>query len=277
MFCEKCGAQLPDTACFCNKCGNTIRTTAGKVSDSTMSQRKAPSFAGKDKGWLKGLAGVVLLVVLIVIVVNVVSGIRKKTSIYGTWMDANKTVAFTFSEDGNLRISGANNILGADAFGFTEEKGTIHLQAKGFAGIGVDLQYEIRDDVLHISVMGQGMTLYRSEASETENIKEKVENWAEDVIDTVQGYSLYGTWTDRDGIISFTFSEDGKLRISGMEDTLSVNLFTFSELDNGILQLKADTDNSILGMVSLNMNYKIEGDSMTVSILSQELELTKKK
>ncbi len=285
MFCEKCGAKLPDTASFCNKCGNTLRknvntvqTPVRKVSNITINQKKSPSLALKNcKGLFKILAGIVLLIVLIIIAVAVFSGIQKKTSVYGTWTDVNKTITFTFNEDGNLRISGANNILGADAFQFTEEDGILHLQAQGLAGIGVDLEYEIVDDTLNISIMGQNMTLYRALGdTDAENVEEAVENWVEDALDTVQVYSLYGTWTDSYGAISFTFSEDGKLRVSGLEDTLSVDAFAFSEVDDDTLQLKAESDNPIIGVVGLNMDYEIEGDTMTVSIAGKQINLVKK-
>ena len=289
MFCEKCGAQLPDTAQFCNKCGNTLRKSTNMVQapirkKPNVSQNfKMPSLSSgkKNKGLFKILAGIVLLIVLVIFAVVVFSGIQKKTSIYGTWADANKTITFTFNEDGNLRISGSNNVLGADAFQFTEEDGVLHLQAQGLIGIALDLEYEISDDTLNISVMGQNIMLYRVEDSEVlnveeaENIGDAVGNFVEDALDIVQVYSLYGTWTDSYGAISFTFSEDGKLRVSGL-DTLSVDAFTFTEVDDDTLQLKADTDNPIAGMVGLNMDYEIEGDSMTVSIAGQQISLIKK-
>ena len=282
MFCEKCGAQLPDTASFCNKCGNTLRknvntvqTPVRKVSNITINQKKSPPLALKNrKGLFTILAGIVLLIVLIIIAVAVFSGIQKKTSIYGTWTDANNTITFTFNEDGNLRISGANNILGADAFQFTEEDGVLHLRAQGLAGIGVDLEYEIVDDTLNISIMGQNMILYRVEDNGAENIEEAVENWVEDALDTVQLYSLYGTWTDSYGAISFIFTEDGTLRVSGL-DTLSVDAFTFTEVDDDTLQLKANTDNPVAGMLGLNMDYEISGDTMTVTIAGKSYTLIK--
>ncbi len=289
MFCEKCGAQLPDTAGFCSKCGNTLRKGVNaaqkpvkKMPNINMVQKKVPSNAKKNKGFIKILAGIVLLVVLIFIAIAVISGIKKRTSIYGTWSDANQTITFTFNEDGNLRVSGANNILGADAFTFTEEDGVLHLQAQGLLGVGFDLGYEIEDDALSISVLGQNITLYRVEDSEgmnfeeVEDVEQAVENFVEDALDTVQIYSLYGTWTDSYGAISFTFSEDGKLRVSGMSDILSVDAFTFTEVDDDTLQLKADTDNPIAGMIGLNMDYEIEGDSMTVSIAGKQINLVKK-
>ena len=285
MFCEKCGAQLPDTASFCNKCGNTLRknvntvqTPVRKVSNMTINQKNSPSLEVKKRKGLFGiLAGIVLLIVLIIIAVAVFSGIQKKTNIYGTWTDANKTITFTFNEDGNLRISGANNILGADAFQFTEEDGILHLQAQGLAGIGVDLEYEIVDDTLNISIMGQNIVLYRVEDSEVmnfEEVEDAVESFVEDALDTVQVYSLYGMWTDSYGAISFTFSEDGTLRVSGL-DALSVDAFTFTEVDDDTLQLKANTDNQLAGMLGLNMDYEISGDTMTVTIAGQSYTLIK--
>ena len=282
MFCEKCGAQLPDTASFCNKCGNTLRknvdtvqTPVRKISNITINQKNSPSLEVKNRKGLFGiLAGIVLLIVLIIIAVAVFSGIKKETSIYGTWTDANKTITFTFNEDGNLRITGANNILGADAFQFTEEDGVLHLQAQGLAGIGVDLEYEIVDNALNISITGQSMTLYRLEDADAENGEEALENWVEDALDTVQVYSLYGTWTDSYGAISFIFTEDGTLRVSGL-DTLSVDAFTFTEVDDDTLQLKANTDNPVAGMLGLNMDYEISGDTMTVTIAGQSYTLIK--
>ena len=285
VFCIQCGASVSASATYCNKCGSMLRKGTSpiqipvmKVSNINLNQKKSSRVLEKNNKGLFGiLAGIVLLIVLIVIAVAVFSGIKKETSIYGTWTDANKTITFTFNEDGNLRISGANNILGADAFQFTEEDGVLHLQAQGLAGIGVDLEYEIVDDTLLISIIGQSMTLYRSEDSAAaEDIGDTVENWVEDKLDAVQVYSLYGTWTDSNGAISFTFSEDGKVRISGMSDILSVDAFTFTEVDDDTLQLKADTDNPIAGMVGLNMDYEIEGDTMTVSIAGKEVKLVKK-
>lgn len=283
IFCEKCGAQLPDTASFCNKCGNTLRKGINTVQKQV---RKNPTMTGNQKNFSsvsnkgrnaipKILIGIVLLVVLIVVMAAIFTGI-KKNSIYGTWTDANKTITFTFNKDGNLRVSGANNILGADAFQFTEEDGVLRLQAQGLAGIGVDLEYEIVDNVLNISIMGQSMTLYRAEDSEAENVEDALGDWVENALDTVQIYTLYGTWTDSYGAISFTFSEDGKLSVSGLEDTLAVDAFIFSEVDDDTLQLKADSKNPIVGAVGLNMDYEIEGDSMTVTIAGKELKLIKK-
>lgn len=291
MFCGKCGAQLSDTAAFCNKCGNPLKQSINtarpvmRTPNAIINKNKVLSVLKKSTGgMLKILVGILLIVVLIITAITVFSGIKKKTSIYGTWTDANKTITFTFSEDGNLRISGSNNVLGADAFRFTEEDGTLHLEAQGFAAIGVDIEYEISDGVLYIDMLGQSLALYRAEGSggtedsaeSSDSIGDTLEDWVESAMDAVQVYSLYGTWTDSYGAISFTFSEDGKLSVSGLEDTLAVDAFTFSEVDDDTLQLKADTNNPLLGAVGLNMDYEIEGDNMAVTIAGMELHLRKK-
>jgi ribosomal protein L40E len=282
MFCEKCGAQLPDTAGFCNKCGNALRKNGNQtqvMKPRTLAVDRSQTVLVSEKkktGVPKLLPGILMLaavILLAVIAVAVFSGIKKETSIYGTWVDAGKTISFTFQEDGTLRVAGANNVLGADAFQFTKEDGELHLQTQGLVNIGLDLPYEISDDTLQINVMGQKMTLYRTENAE--DIESVLKNLAGDVVDAVQGNSIYGTWSDSTGAISFTFQEDGKLKISGMQNYLDVEAFIFTEVDDHTLQLKADTDNAIIGAVGMNMEYEIDGNVMTVSIMNQELKLIK--
>lgn len=301
MFCEKCGAQLPDTAGFCNKCGNavrkkvnTVQTPMMKVPNVTIGQKKSFSTSKKnDKESPKSLARTLLLVIFIIIVAAIVIAVvTKETSIYGTWTDAGNTMTFTFSKDGNLRISGANNVLGADAFQFTKEDGIIHLQAQGGLAdmVSVDLPYELTKESLTVTILNQRIVLYRTGESvamdatseDSENSDESggfvdsVKGFAEEAMDTVQIVALYGTWTDSYGAVSFTFNEDGTIYITGLADTLGVEAFTFTEVDDDTLQLKADSDNAIIGAVGLNMDYEIEGDTMTVTIAGKELELVKK-
>ncbi|MGN0393376.1 MAG: zinc-ribbon domain-containing protein, partial [Bariatricus sp.] len=243
MFCEKCGAQLPDTAKFCNKCGNTLRK---KVNNIRMSITKVQNYVTNrmtrtsvSEKRNRGLLGILLVVVILAIAVVIFGGInKKKTNIYGTWADANKIMTLTFAKDGNLRISGATNVLGADIFQFTEEDGVLHLQAQGVVGnsVELDIEYEISDDTLKMSILGQKIILNRvTDSDGTGNV---VEDFVEDTLDMVQIYSLYGTWSDSNDAVCFTFQEDGKLRISGLEDTLGVDVFTFSEVDSDTLKLK---------------------------------------
>lgn len=283
MFCNKCGAQLADSAAFCNQCGNAIQATmsSGKqtvpktpVINTGMGQKKIPKVL-----WL--LLPIIILIVVVLCVISL-----KKPNIYGTWVDEQGLIAFTFAENGNLRVSGKNNILGANLFQFVEDKeGNLTLQAKGISGdiISLNMKYELSEDMLDITVLGQNFTLYRTDEENMilevlENPEEAQEVMAEaveDVLDTFQSISLYGTWTDESGVISFTFQENGTIRIGGLADTLGADLFTFTEVDGDTLQLKADTGNKLLNLISLNLDYEISGDVMTVQIARNTYRLIK--
>ena len=283
MFCNKCGAQLADSAAFCNQCGNAIQATmsSGKqtvpktpVINIGMGQKKIPKVL-----WL--LLPIIILIVVVLCVISL-----KKPNIYGTWVDEQGLIGFTFAENGNLRVSGKNNILGANLFQFVEDKeGNLTLQAKGISGdiISLNMKYELSEDMLDISVLGQNFTLYRTDEENMilevlENPEEAQEVMAEaveDVLDTFQSFSLYGTWTDESGVISFTFQENGTIRIGGLADTLGADLFTFTEVDGDTLQLKADTGNKLLNLISLNLDYEISGDVMTVQIARNTYRLIK--
>lgn len=279
MFCNKCGAQLPDTASFCNKCGNTVKERVNKgYKPTTKISNFIPQKSGRKLSRIKmakGSLGLLLMLAVVIIAVAVIMCIKNKQSIYGTWTDSSETMTFSFEESGILRISGANNVLGADVFQFAEDKGILHLQAELMLvdTVSIDLEYEVRDDILYINFRGKDMTLYRvKEPAGTGNV---VENFVEEAMDTVQIISLYGTWSDSYGAVSFTFYEDGKVRITGLEDILDVDAFTFTEVDDDTLQLKADTNNVFIDAVGINMDYEINGNAMTVSIAGKNFQLIK--
>lgn len=95
-------------------------------------------------------------------------------------------------------------------------------------------------------------------------------------LEPVETVSIYGTWVDSSRTIYFTFQEDGRLRISGLEDTLGVDVLTFSEVDDNTLQLKAESENVIIGAIGIHMDYEISDDTMKVSLAGNTLKLVKK-
>lgn len=277
MFCDKCGAQLADTASFCNKCGNTVKKRVLQAETNySASQMSTTTKSAKKKGGVVGvIIAILLLVVIAVGAVVAVFATKSKPTIYGSWSDATGTITFSFKENGELRVSGPYNILGAELFTFTEDNGKIRLSANDeIVGIiSLEMTYELDGDTMTVSVMGYTLTLYRVEDSDASG--DMLQDIVEDVMDEVQIVSLYGTWSDSTGTVSFTFYEDGKMRISGLGDTLGVDVFTFSEVDADTLQLNADTDNVLLGMVSVHLDYEISGDTMTVSIADMHYQLVK--
>ncbi len=84
---------------------------------------------------------------------------------------------------------------------------------------------------------------------------------------------LYGTWTCQDLPITFTFQENGYVRISDDQGLLGLDLLTFSELDDNTLLLKAETANAWGDLVTIEMPYEIFGRQLKVSILGKDLML----
>lgn len=270
MFCNKCGAQLPDTAVFCGKCGKAVQHT---LPSARQSVPKKPVTNRKIQQRKKPKALWLLLPVILLIVVAFCVIFLKKSTIYGTWMDEQGMMAFTFEKDGNLRISGKNNLLGADLFQYTDNKKDTLTLSTGNNMFYLDVPYEISKDKLELTIYDRHLTLYRSDknmlqeiAENPEEVQDIVESAVEDAMDTFQHLSLYGTWTDSSGMISFTFQKDGTIRIGGLSDTLGADLFTYTEVDSNTLQLKADTDNKLLNLISLNLDYKISDGVLTVEI-----------
>lgn len=283
MLCEECGSQMPDNAVYCKKCGRRLKKKEqskwkkdfGQQKREEKQQKSDEEVCRKKPGrlfWV--LLTICLFVLLLTAAICILQKPKKEKDIYGTWTDTGETIAFTFYEDGNLRIAGPGNVLGADLFTFTKEEKLIHLKAKGLDGIGINIPYEFAEDSLTISILGQDIALLRMEddAEEEKNVVERL-------IEEIKGEeepSYYGTWTETHGVISFTFSRDGKLRISGMEELLSVDVFTYREIDENTLQLRADMKQELLDEVGLNLDYGIEGDIMRVTIVGQEFELYRK-
>ena len=88
---------------------------------------------------------------------------------------------------------------------------------------------------------------------------------------------LYGTWIYRESsgneVFSITLQENGYVRINDGLGIIGVDLFTFSELDNSTLLLKAETEDSWGELLSFNMPYELYGKELHLSIYGYELDL----
>jgi len=93
------------------------------------------------------------------------------------------------------------------------------------------------------------------------------------IVNSKQEVTLYGTWREEGDVISFTFREDGTIRVAGLSDVLGADLFTFTEIDNNTLQLKAESSNTIVNLISVNLDYQISGDVMIVEIAGHKYKL----
>ena len=86
---------------------------------------------------------------------------------------------------------------------------------------------------------------------------------------------LYGEWSDENGLLSMTFREDGTLRVGAGAGFLGADLFTFTEEGGNTLQLKANAEGA-LSAVSLELDYEIQEDTMTISFLGMDYVLKRK-
>lgn len=89
--------------------------------------------------------------------------------------------------------------------------------------------------------------------------------------------ALYGTWKDVDGKVTFTFYEDGTIRISGGTGLLGANLFTFKEVGDHTLLLMVDSIDESLDVLNMSMQYTITDEVMVVEIGDQAFQLTRAK
>lgn len=256
MFCNKCGAQVADAAKFCNKCGALLSPPKQRTQRTFPQQYRAGYAINKKVLWLI-LAVAALSSALLICMVFL-----RKSDIYGTWTDANNTVYFTFQKDGNLHIVENGDTQNVHMFQFADDKkGNIVLQTQEGA---MDMQYEISEDTLALTAFERKITLYR--VDEPEIPQEALEKSVEVDGNATQDNSLYGTWTDESGLVSFTFYENGAIRISGLSDLLGADLFCFTEIDSDTMQLKADSDDTLWNRVSIHLKYEISGEIMTVSM-----------
>lgn len=206
MYCNKCGAQLPNTAEFCNHCGTLL----------AQKNRKAPIAAQSL------LVPGIVVILLVLIVLFFVSKNKNE--------DAARSISKEMHND--EIASGSDTIVHDRNMTVNDE------MTAGYAGM-----------------------------EQTENTQEYPE--------LLENESIYGTWTDSDGSIFFTFSENGTIRIGGLSDILGVELFTFTVVDDNTLLLKADLDNPFLNAVSFKLSYAILGNFMAVEIAGMTYKLIK--
>lgn len=175
MFCNKCGAQLADSAVFCNKCGNAVQSGKQMVKGTPAAGERTRQKKGKKAGWVWILLPVIIVAAAAVCVIFLRKPEKteepetpEKPDIYGTWMDADGAVTFTFQENGTVRISGLSDVLGVELFTFTEvDSDTFQLKANTdielLRMISVNLNYEISGDEMTAEIAGLTYELTKQE------------------------------------------------------------------------------------------------------------------
>ncbi len=115
------------------------------------------------------------------------------------------------------------------------------------------------------------------------DFEDQVTELADDIGSDIDYYtkvafnSLDGTWTDRSGAFTLVISRDGTVRITDPTGTLGADVFTYTEVDDDTVSLKANSNDFLMGAVSINMDYQVKGETLTVSVLGLHYDLTRKK
>ncbi len=91
MFCDKCGAQIADTANFCNKCGNVIKKQ--NTEKKQLQEVNAEQVTSEKKGglWKKVIPAVGGLVIIVLCAIMWMSGSANSSNLEYSYDESNKT------------------------------------------------------------------------------------------------------------------------------------------------------------------------------------------
>lgn len=78
--------------------------------------------------------------------------------------------------------------------------------------------------------------------------------------------SLQGKWSDENGYFTLIINDDGTVKISDASGVISADVFTYSEVDDDTVALKVKSDKMFAQLVSFNMDYHVDGKTLTISI-----------
>lgn len=269
MFCNKCGAKIEDTAAFCKRCGNLVsgeKEKCGKVA-----QPRTRSLQRKDIYVICASFALVIMTGIVLAFGIRLSGEwvqRNQADIYGTWITPNGDITLTIGEDGTFHMAASDYVFCTGSFTYNKDH-TITIQQPLFGSDdsdiegAIDISCELYDkDRMLVTIAGNSFIVHRSADVGAE-------------VQPDSGASLYGSWEDAGGTVAIDIYEDGNIRIWGLEKALGADAFTFTEADEDTLALTANLDSEWAEMFSLNLDYEIDGNVMTVEIADYTFELEK--
>ena len=162
MFCNKCGAQLDDTAVFCGQCGNPI--SGGKQTGQKAMQPGARAVQRKTIYAIGALLAAVVVTGIIVAFGIRSAGKSEESELYGTWTTLDGFMTITFEEDGVVEIRGLDSIDEVESASFTDNKdGTITImdgEQELISG------YERSGDIMFLQIESIGFILCYSESGD---------------------------------------------------------------------------------------------------------------
>ena len=161
MFCNKCGAQLDDTAVFCGQCGNPI--SGGKQTGQKAMQPGVRAVQRKTIYAIGALLAAVVVTGIIVAFGMRSAGKSEESDFYGTWTTLDGFMTITLEEDGIFEMR-ADSIGEVESGSFTDNKdGTITIMDGEYEEI---LGYERSGDIMFLQIESVGLILRYSESGD---------------------------------------------------------------------------------------------------------------
>ena len=267
-YCNICGNEIPDNERFCPVCGSEINGSTKKESTNESLNKSAlrnmqhvPPGVSKPKKtnwyaynwkrvfeepWNAGakhhLAWICLNLLGITVGVMLLLG-----SIFCYKYIVRNVKSAFFAERTEVRASNSERYSSASSGGMSE----------GPSGGTSSGDY---DDAI-------------------DDLKEAADN----VVDTIDYYakvafdSLEGTWADSNGTFTLTIDKYGVVKISDFSGTIGADVFTWSEVDDNTVRLKAYSDDYLISLVSIDMDYEVKGETLTVYLLGKSFDLKRQK
>ena len=250
MFCNKCGTKVKDGSRFCPVCGNEI--SGRSMPDSGAVRNNGQIFQGNGNwytvNWKRIGDGQW-------------SGEALKHHL--AWIGMHLAIIFVF-------------ILTVKGIAFMKNSHvTAILDKPSNTADGADDTASDENDTA-----GDSTTVADDPVSTDD--QETLSDFMYTATETVNYYtkvafdSLEGTWTDANRTFTLTIGQDGSVRIAEPTGTLGADVFTWSEVDDDTIRLKADSDNFLASFLSIDMDYKVSGEVLTVELMDMSYDLMRK-
>lgn len=160
MYCKNCGADIQDGANFCQNCGQKLSSQTPDLQQTYNNNTIVKKNNKKKKTIIISIVSVVVVIIiaLISLVAVLLSGDNQNrgfisnnsNSIIGTWVNDNSEICFTFTENGDCKVTNKQNVVGTDSVRYqVSEVGTITFYDQFFYPYD-PLDYEINNDKLYI-------------------------------------------------------------------------------------------------------------------------------
>lgn len=314
MFCGKCGSQIPEGVKFCGKCGAAVGPPGALERGPSMQKAKngqrginLPGLSPK----ILAAAGA-LAVLLLVLMVGISVGKKGKTS--GGERNFTERDADAAAEKEEQNQDTDHDITALNVSSAVELEGkyknlqsiTVSPDVNG-AVSAITYKEGASFPVLEslecgavFKVSDSGTRDYFDERDfpQLRDVRMKMVNRYidEDVLmtymlfqemyetgrlqsfDVENSYTiedLYGTWSNEGRTLSLTFQQDGTLRVADANNLMGVDVLQYKETGDNTLSLSAD-QSGLVGMISINMEYVLFGDTLWVEFSGQSFELNRK-